>query len=94
MIRKKINKKDIFYGNFISINNSYENYINSLNELFKDDKKSFVVNAVIQKINEWESWPIISLGFDREYSEIIKDDIFNFSTFLERPFESDILYKK
>ena len=91
---KEEKKFDFFYGNFISINNSYENYINSLYELFRDDKKSFVVNALIQKINEWESWPIISLGFNSEYSEIIKDEYFNFTSFLERPFESDILYRK
>ena len=91
---KETKNFDFFYGNFISINNSYENYINSLYELLRDGKKPFVISAIIQKINEWESWPIISLGLNSEYSEIIKNEHFSFPTFLESPFESDILYKE
>ena len=86
---------DFFYGNFISINNSYENYINSLNEYLLHKDKPYIVNLVIQKINEWESWPVISMNFNSDYSEIIKDKYFDGAiNNFEMPLGSDILYKK
>ena len=86
---------DWLYGNFISINNSYENYINSLYEFLRDGTKPFVINAIVQKIDEWESWPVIGMALDRDYSEIIKDEYFDFANNIyEMPYESDILFKK
>lgn len=86
---------DWLYGNFISINNSYENYINSLYEFLRDGTKPFVINAIVQKIDEWESWPVIGMALDSDYSEIIKDEYFDFANNIyEMPYESDILFKK
>ena len=73
----------------------YENYINSLYEFLRDGTKPFVINAIVQKIDEWESWPVIGMALDRDYSEIIKDEYFDFANNIyEMPYESDILFKK
>ena len=85
---------DWLYGNFLSIYHSYGDYILHLYDYLQYQKKGFIIDIAVQKINEWESWPIVDMSLNSDYSEIIKDEFFDSaSTIDEFPRTHNLLYK-
>ena len=94
LIDEKNSPSSILNCNFISINHSYDDYIYYLYDHLSYRKKPFKLNILVQKISEWNSWPIVDMSLHSDYSEIIKNEFFDISSTIdEYPRKYNLLIK-